>query len=379
MTDDIVKLERMLLIGSTGPNVGKTELACAIIKRFSKDKKITAIKVTTIKQKNGQCPRGGQGCGVCTSLGGDFEITQETDSTSGKDTSRLLAAGAKKVFWLRVMKTSLKQALAVLLDVVGPDSVLVCESNSLRHVAEPGLFIMVRKPDEKTVKNSAQEVVKLADEIIAPDCRGFGIDLDRVKLVEGKWRIMSDATAIIMAGGRSSRMGVDKSLLPLNNKPMVEVIYEQIHGSFSQILISSNEKEKLAFLGLRVVPDKQTRQGPLMGIASALEASVNELNFVIACDIQYVNLRCVREMLKEADGVDIVVPTVGQEQYEPLFAIYRKSSLKVIKEVLSAGQRKISDVFQHCKVKYTNLDLPQNFANINTMAEYNEYRKRYDN
>jgi len=379
MTDDIIKLERMLLIGSTGPNLGKTELACDIIKKISKDKKITGIKVTTIKQKDGQCPRGGQGCGVCTSLEGDFDITQETDSTSGKDTSRLLAAGADKVFWLRVMKTSLKQALAVLLDVVGPDSVLVCESNSLRYVAEPGLFIMVRNPDEKAVKNSAQEVIKLADEIIAPDCRGFGVDLDRIKLVDGKWRIMSDATAIIMAGGRSRRMGVDKSLLPLNKKPMAEAIYEQLHGSFSQILISSNEKEKLAFLGLRVVPDKEIGQGPLMGIASALEVSANELNFVIACDIPYVDLRCVREMLKEADGVDIVVPTVGEEQYEPLFAIYRKSSIKAINEVLSAGQRKISDVFKHCKVKYINLDVTQNLANINTMDEYNEYRKRYDN
>jgi molybdopterin-guanine dinucleotide biosynthesis protein A len=379
MTDDIVKLERMLLIGSTGPNVGKTELACTIIKRFGKDKKITAIKVTTIKQKDGQCPRGGQGCGVCTSLEGDFDITRETNPASGKDTSRLLAAAAEKVFWLRVMRTSLRQALAVLLDVVGPDSVLVCESNSLRHVAEPGLFIMVRKPDEKAVKDSAQEVIKLADEIIAPGCRGFGVDLDRIKLVDGKWRIMADATAIIMAGGQSSRMSLDKSMLLLNNKPMVEAIYEQLHGSFSQILISSNEKEKLAFLGLKIVPDKQTGQGPLMGIASALEASANELNFVIACDIPYIDLKVVRNMLKEANGVDIVVPMVGEGQYEPLFAIYRKSSLKAINKVLSAGQRKISDVFQHCKVKYINLDLPGNFANINTMAEYHEYRKRYDN
>ena len=379
MSDDVLKLDRMLMIGSTGPNVGKTELACNIIKKISKGKKIIGIKVTTIKEKNGQCPRGGQGCGVCTSLEGDFDITHETDSTSAKDTSRLLVAGAEKVFWLRVMKTSLKQALAVLLDVVGPDSVLVCESNSLRHVAEPGLFIMVKNPDEKAVKNSAQEVINLADEIVAPNCRGFGADLDRIKLIDGKWRLMSDATAIIMAGGQSSRMGVDKSLLPLNDKPMVQAIYEQLQGSFSQILISSNEKKKLTFLGLKVVPDKQTGQGPLMGIASALEASANELNFVIACDIPYIDLKVVRNMLKEADGVDIVVPTLGEGQYEPLFAIYRKSSLKAINKVLSTGQRKISDVFQHCKVKYINLDLPRNFANINTMAEYNEYRKRYDN
>lgn len=379
MTDDIVKLDRMLLVGSTGPNVGKTELACAVIKKFSKGKKIIGIKVTTIKQKDGQCPRGGQGCGVCTSLEGDFDITQETNPASGKDTSRLLAAGAEKVFWLRVMGSSLRRALDVLLDVVGPDSVLVCESNSLRHVAEPGLFIMVKKTDEKAVKDSAKQVMNLTDEIIAHGCRELSADLDRIKLVDGKWRVMSDATAVIMAGGKSRRMGLDKSLLPLNDKPMVQAIYDQLDGSFSQILISGNEKEKLAFLGLKVVPDKQAGQGPLMGIASALEASENELNFVVACDIPYIDLKVVRNMLKEADGVDIVVPTLGQGRYEPLFAIYRKSSLKAINEVLSVGRRKISDVFGKCKVKYINLDLPEGLANINTMAEYQEYLKRYDN
>jgi molybdopterin-guanine dinucleotide biosynthesis protein A len=168
-------------------------------------------------------------------------------------------------------------------------------------------------------------------------------------------------------------------LLPLNDKPMVQVIYEQLDGSFSQILISSNEKEKLAFLGLKIVPDKQTGQGPLMGIASALKASEYKLNFVVACDIPYIDLKVVRNMLKEAEGVDIVVPTLGQGRYEPLFAIYRKSSLEAINKVLASGKRKISDVFEHCKVKYINLDLPENFANINTMAEYHEYLKKYDN
>ena len=148
------KLNRILLIGSAGPNIGKTELACAVISKFSQNRDIIGIKVTTIKAKDGKCPRGGTGCGVCSSLKDDFNITEETNSNTGKDTARLLAAGASRVFWLRVMKTSLAEGLNTLLDIIPPDTPLVCESNSLRHVVQPGLFLMVAAPNSRPRKSS---------------------------------------------------------------------------------------------------------------------------------------------------------------------------------------------------------------------------------
>jgi len=384
------KLDGMLMIGSAGANVGKTKLACALISKFSKERDIVGIKVTTIKAKDAQCPRGGWGCGVCSSLEGDFCITEETGSTSGKDTARLMAAGASRVFWLRVMKAHLEEGITALLDIIGPDAVSVCESNSLRQVIEPALFLMVEGRHLKEWKSSARNVKEYADRIVTSNSDGFDFDIDRVKLANGKWTMLEEATAIILAGGGSRRMGVDKVMLPINNKLMVEAICEQLRGSFSQILISANESEKLAFLGLEIVPDKIPGQGPLMGIASALEASANERNFVVACDIPYIDLRCVRRMLVEADRADIVVPkhkskSKGSKSredtdgnYEPLFAIYCKSALEPINEVLSSGQRKISDVFGRCKVRYIELPLPEWFANLNTTDEYEEFRKKYD-
>jgi molybdopterin-guanine dinucleotide biosynthesis protein A len=116
-----------------------------------------------------------------------------------------------------------------------------------------------------------------------------------------------------------------------------------------------------------------------MGIASALEASANEINFVVACDIPRIELRYVRRILFEAfkDGADIIVPTTGDGGYEPLFAVYCKSALKAINKVLSSGGRKISDVFALCKVK--KVDLGAGLANLNTMAEYEEFRKNQQN
>jgi len=378
------KLDGMLMIGSAGRKTGKTELACALIRKFSKDRDITGIKVTTIEERDGQCPRGGQGCGVCPSLDGDFCITEETDSSSDKDTARLLAAGASQVFWLRVMKTHLKEGLTALLDIIGPDAVSTCESNSLRQVVEPGLFLIVKGREQEVWKLSAREVRNYADKIVVSGQGNhtgsplrFDFDLEQIKLSDKKWVIQEKASAIILAGGGSGRMDADKSMLPIKGKPMVEHICEQLCDSFEQTLVSANEVDKLAFLGFEVIPDKIPGEGPLMGIASALEASANELNFVVACDIPHIDLTYVRRMLAEAEGADIVIPTTGDERYEPLFAVYRKSALEPINEVLSSGGHKISDVFARCRVKYIEMEA-RGFTNLNTITEYEEFQKKYD-
>jgi len=191
----MVNLDGMLMIGSAGANVGKTELACAILRKFSESaEEIVGIKVTTIDEKDGQCPRGGEGCGVCSSLEGVYLIAQETDPASGKDTSRLLAAGASRVYWLRVLRMHIQDGLTALLEILGPDTISICESNSLRQVVEPGLFFVAEREGAKSWKPSALEVKKYADGIVVSDGSSFNIDIDRIKLDNGKWLLLPDYT-----------------------------------------------------------------------------------------------------------------------------------------------------------------------------------------
>ncbi len=374
----MLKLDGMLMIGSSASNIGKTALACALLKQVSKNCDVIGIKVTTIRDKEGQCPRGGEGCGICSSLEGVYSITEELDSSSEKDTARLLAAGASRVFWLRVREEHLMEGITSLLDVIGHDAVSICESNSLRQVVEPGLFLMVGSHDSKNWKSSALGVKKYADRIVISDGSSFDFDPNRIKLIKGKWIINMPATAIIMAGGESCRMGIDKSMLSIKGQSIIEVICEQIRDFFDEILISTNQVDKFAFLGFKVVPDKVPEWGPLMGIASALEASSNEFNFVVACDIPNINLTCVNRMLTEAieSQADIVVPVTGKDKYEPLFAIYRKSTLEAINKTLSSGKHKISDVFSLCRIKYIKMEGADWFINLNTMADYKEFQQK---
>lgn len=185
----MIKAPNILLIGAAGRNTGKTTLACRVIENISKDTPLIAAKVTTIAERDSKCPRGGEGCGACSSLEGDFQITRETDSDSNKDTARLLQAGAKEVYWLRTQKDCLKDAATALLETIGPDIPCVIESNSLRLVAQPSLFIMTKDADTSEYKPSAKDVADLADIMLKFNGTTFDTNPDDIYYSNGKWTL----------------------------------------------------------------------------------------------------------------------------------------------------------------------------------------------
>jgi molybdenum cofactor guanylyltransferase len=370
----MIRLANMLMIGSSGSNVGKTELTCALLRRLGGDHRIVGVKVTAVEVRDGTCPRGGQGCGVCSSMDAECRITQEMNRHSQKDTGRLLAAGADRVYWLRVMRTHLREGLNVLLETVGRDAVLICESNSLRQVAEPGLFLMVDRMEDRSWKPSAQQVRQQADKIVHSNGSRFDLDLGRIQFAGARWLLTEDATAIVLAGGHSRRMGTDKSMLPIDGQPMIEHICQQLRGTFAQVLISANDTEKFSFLGLQVIPDRRPDQGPLMAVASALEASQTELNLIIGCDIPQIRLPVARRMLAEGEEADIVIPVTEDGKEQPLFAVYRRSIHRHMNAALESGARRLADVYSLCRVRRIELGDAGWFANLNTMADYERFR-----
>ena len=372
----MVELPHMLMIGSTGSNVGKTELACDLIRTFRHQGEMVGIKVTTIHERGGECPRGGEGCGVCSTLEENYCITEERNARADKDTSRLLAAGAQQVFWLRVLREHLEEGLAALMKRIPPDTVIICESNSLRLVAEPGIFLVVRQEPSSAIKSSCTEVIGLADRIVLSGADGFGLDLDDISLSRGNWRIRLSATALIMAGGKSARMGRNKSMLPLDGIPLIVHILDQLRPCFREIYISANDPDTYAHLGVDVIPDEVPGEGPLMGILSSLEASSHDCNFVVACDVPVLRYAFIRKMVHDVEGYDAVIPMTGKSRYEPLFAVYRKSMIAPMREVFEGGARKISDVFEKCRINFIDMSGETWYRNLNTIEEYTAFRDR---
>ncbi|MBN2444943.1 MAG: molybdenum cofactor guanylyltransferase, partial [Spirochaetales bacterium] len=167
--------------------------------------------------------------------------------------------------------------------------------------------------------------------------------------------------------------GREKAFLEIDGKPLIQHIYLQLRTHFHRVIISANTIEKFAFLGAPVIRDKIPDSGPLMGIASAMEASKSEVNFVIACDIPEIDFLFVKKMVNSSPGYDGVVPLNSRSQPEPLFAVYKKSMLPGMYKVLDSEKKKISDVYKFCRIKYIKIEEINWLRNINTLQDYAEY------
>jgi molybdopterin-guanine dinucleotide biosynthesis protein A len=186
-----------------------------------------------------------------------------------------------------------------------------------------------------------------------------------------------NVTAIVLAGGKSSRMGTDKSRLPLGRESLITHILKQIEPLFSEILISANEPQRFASTGFKVIFDRDQGKGPLMGIISAMVESKNDLNFVQACDIPDTNVDLLAKMLSLADGFDAVVPQAGDGRYEPLFAVYRKSALKAMEHILENERGKVYRIPKHCRSRIVRLESSNDLINLNTIEDYKAFLQKH--
>jgi molybdopterin-guanine dinucleotide biosynthesis protein A len=179
--------------------------------------------------------------------------------------------------------------------------------------------------------------------------------------------------AIVLAGGQSRRMSREKSLLPVNGRPLIETIIAQIRPCFDQIMISAGDKRKFAFLDLPVVEDEAPGQGPLLAILSSLRASPHAGNFILACDIPVVHIPFLQTILAKAATCEIVVPRYRDGKTEPLFAFYNRSIIPAIERQLGTGDRRISSLFKTCRTGFVPMDGQNWFRNLNTHKEYHDY------
>ncbi len=163
--ETVLQVRQMILIGATGRNSGKTTLALKILHAFQDKMPVAAFKLITIREHGDACPRGGHGCGICKGLNSRFDITQE-NGTGTKDTMLLKKAGAKQVYLIRAYQENIREALEEALKLIPDGTLVLCESNSVRLVAEPALFIMIKSTTSSVIKPTAEAVMEYADVIL---------------------------------------------------------------------------------------------------------------------------------------------------------------------------------------------------------------------
>jgi molybdopterin-guanine dinucleotide biosynthesis protein A len=201
---------------------------------------------------------------------------------------------------------------------------------------------------------------------------------------------MNTFTVAISAGGKSSRMGTDKSFVPLLGKPMIEHVLERVSqlGQAETILIT-NKPELYAYLNLPMFSDVLPEKGSLGGIYTAIHHSKSDDTLCVACDMPFLNPKLLRYMLdlRDESGApyNVIVPRV--EGYpEGMHALYSKACLEPIRARLDADRLKIIGFYDDVRVRYIDeaeyqtIDPKRlSFQNINTPDELREAQQRAQN
>jgi molybdenum cofactor guanylyltransferase len=358
----MIRRRDMILIGAAARKTGKTDYACRIIARESNGRDVFGLKITP-------WPDGAHEPSIDDAGRTAFRIIEESIPSPSNDTGRMLAAGARRTFRLMADRDHIDKGVAALLERIPEPACLVAEGNSARRAVEPGLFILLKDPggDEK---DSFRELAPLADRVIAAEGGEWELRPEECVFLDGEWMLKPRASAVILAGGDSRRMGRDKSLLPVAGKPMIAHIVDRLRGLFDDVVISAGNTGDYEFLGLNVVPDAASGQGPLMGMASALERTKNDLAFVIACDIPDFDRSLVARLAERAEGYDAILPANVRGELEPVFAFYRKSVIAPARDLLAAGSRSILDLLPRVRTRTVRLPEGLEIRNINTEEDY---------
>ena len=192
---------------------------------------------------------------------------------------------------------------------------------------------------------------------------------------------MSDSvSAILLAGGKSSRLGTDKAKVKLDGESiMIQTIAEKLSSLSDDIVISTNGRRyEDITTPVRWATDVKPGAGSLMGLYSGLLAVRHNYAIAVACDMPFINVELFKYMIAMPRDYDALLPRIG-DKTEQLHSIYSKSCLPKMEKFLESGHLKITSFIKEINVKYVPEDIinrydPKRlaFLNINTAEQLKE-------
>jgi hypothetical protein len=159
----------IIVIGGQSRNVGKTSVVAGVIAAL-RSYNWTAFKITQFG--HGRCSLDGKPCN-CATDDRCWAINQEKDAAGKSDTSRFLAAGATRSYWVRTEQGRLAEALPLLRKRIAEAENTIIESNSIVEFIKPDLYMTVLDPGVSDFKNSAQRLLEQADAVLLPDAAAW--------------------------------------------------------------------------------------------------------------------------------------------------------------------------------------------------------------
>jgi len=156
-------------------------------------------------------------------------------------------------------------------------------------------------------------------------------------------------TGIILAGGKNLRMGKNKAFLEINGRRIIDRTKDLFLEVFDEVLLVTNSPLEYLDLNLRLVADLIPDKGSLGGIYTGLFHSSYSHAFVAACDMPFLNRSLIKHLTQLAPKFDIVIPKTS-DGLQPLHAVYSKTCLPFMEELLRQNNLKILDFFHRVEV-----------------------------
>jgi molybdenum cofactor guanylyltransferase len=191
-------------------------------------------------------------------------------------------------------------------------------------------------------------------------------------------------TAVILAGGKGSRLNfVEKALLELHGKPILNHIIETLSRCVDEIIVVVRDEEqqrRLHLAGVTIVRDEVQDFGPVAGICSGLSASSSQYAFVAACDMPFIKADVVDLLFHKAAGYDVAIPY----PLEPLHAVYRReATIRAAKVAIQRRKGAIMYVVDQLQVNFVPKDEIRlidpslcTFVNINSLEDVEILNKK---
>jgi molybdopterin-guanine dinucleotide biosynthesis protein A len=191
-------------------------------------------------------------------------------------------------------------------------------------------------------------------------------------------------TSIILAGGKSSRLGRNKALQVVDGKSLIQWVVDRLAMLSTEIVIVTARGEAIpsySTVEIKTVADIYPEKGPLVGIYSGLVSSSSLRAIAVGCDTPFLSVSLLKYMTQVCSVYDVVVPRI-ENKLEPLCAVYSKNCSVPIQGLLGQNELRIDKLFSMVKVKYIEEDEinrfdPEHlsFFNINSEADLDRARK----
>jgi molybdenum cofactor guanylyltransferase len=183
-------------------------------------------------------------------------------------------------------------------------------------------------------------------------------------------------TGIILSGGKSRRMGVDKSLMLLKGKPLIQHAIDAIRPLCERVIISSNNPI-YDFTSCEVWPDTLFIKAPIIGIYSCLKGSQTDINIILSCDVPLIPTELFEYLLSNAENHNIILPR-HDNFLEPLCGIYKKSVIPVLEDAINKQNYKLHTLIDSTSCLSLEISPIQSFytssmfLNVNTLADFDK-------